>query len=176
MPEPKLKPLLQAIISGVGRKTNNPVIEWDEAGKGFTVQVDGQDQGRFIGKNGVVFWAINAVFWYAGYRQLGGHVVFVLREPEIRSSKLIPFKPNKNWDQARLSSLAEQLTFNTIGEENVRGILVTPMDDAEANIQIQLEPKLKSACEDPSLAEAIETIISAAGRADGCKASVKVSW
>ena len=177
MSEPILKPLLLAIIAGVGRKTEDPLIEWDEESSIFTVQVDGRDQGRFIGKEGVVFWAINAVLWYAGIRQVNSHARFALLEPKVRGEATpIPFKPNPKWERPKIKNIVELLSSNSVGKENVLGIRITETGHAKADVQIVLDPALKKSCEDPNLAEAIETIISAAGRADGCTINAKVSW
>jgi predicted RNA-binding protein YlqC (UPF0109 family) len=171
----QLRFLLLTIIDGIGRKTEKPVIDWKPYE--YVVQVDGRDQGRMIGRKGIVFWAINTLFRYAGIKACGKAVRFTLLEPKERDNTgPLPFKPNPHWDRAKLHALLLQLLGACFSNGEVKDLKMVEPDEAEAQFQIRLDPKLKSQFDDPSLTEAIETIIGAAAKSDGCKASTQIQW
>jgi len=176
MPNPKLEKLLRAIIACVGRKTTDPIINWDESAHCFHIQVNAQDQGRFIGKKGVVIWALKAIFWYAGLAQITHTVDIDLLEPKDPDGerRATPFKPNLNWDTAEIETMLNEI-LETCFKESPRYAIGKP-EPAEAAISIILNPYLKTPCSDPDLAGAIKVVVHAAGMADGCAIKTEILW
>lgn len=175
MPNPKLESLLRAIIACVGRKTAEPVITWDDTAHCFHVQVNPQDQGRFIGKKGVVIWALKTVFWYAGMAQVTRSVDIDLLEPKDPNDRRpTPFKPNLNWNTSKIETMLNAILSVCLNEPP-RYTIEKP-EPAEAMITILLNKYLQTPCSDPDLAEALKVLVHAAGMADGCSIKTEVFW
>ena len=176
MPNQKLETLLRSIVSCIGRKTTDPVLTWDESASCFHIQVNAQDQGRFIGKKGVVIWALKTIFWYAGLAQITRTVDIDLLEPKNPDGerRATPFKPNLQWDDKQVRNMIKEI-LETCFKETPRYTLENSKP-AEAEVEIKLNPYLKTPCSDPDIAEAIKVIIHAAGMADGCAIKTEVAW
>lgn len=172
---PKLEKLLRSIISRLGPKTERPVVNWDEENATFSIQVNARDQGRFIGKNGTAIWAIKSIFWYAGLAQIKRTVDINLREPEEGDRRATPFRPNPTWNKVALGEMIEEILsgcFNAVTSTWV----IKDQGEASAVVVIQLEGYLQRPCSDPDLAEALRTLIFAAGMADGCSIKTEIVW
>lgn len=177
MPNPKLEALLRAIIACIGRKTTEPVIQWNEDAAAFSIQVSAHDQGRFVGKKGIVIWALKSIFWYAGLAQITRTVDINLLEPENpdKDRRAVPFRPNAKWDKARITAMIENI-LSACFNGSITGWSMTEPDHAEAEVSIHLNKYLHTPCSDPDFAEAINVLVHAAGMADGCSITTKVSW
>ena len=177
MPNPKLEALLRSIIACVGRKTTDPLIQWNEETATFTIQVNARDQGRFIGKAGIVIWALKSIFWYAGLAQIMKTVDINLLEPKDPSSdqRAAPFKPNASWNRSKFTTMLERLLQTCFNEQAPDWHLETS-EPAKALVTIEINKYLRTPCSDPDLEEAIRTLVHAAGMADGCAIKTEASW
>lgn len=172
---PKLEQLLRAIIACLGPKTDKPVVEWDETNASFSIQVNARDQGRFIGKGGATIWAIKSIFWYAGLAQIRKTVDIQLREPEEGDRRATPFRANPNWNRKAVSDTVN-LILETCFNRPVVVWELREQGEAAASIEIVLPANLQGTYQDPSLAEAIKTLMFSTGMADGCSIKTEVVW
>lgn len=172
---PKLEELLRKIIACLGPKTENPVVLWNEEDATFSIQVNARDQGRFIGKNGTAIWAIKSIFWYAGIAQIKRTVDIDLREPEEGDRRAAPFRPNPQWNKARIGDMIESILsscFNGVSTQ----LAIQSVGPTSAVATVQLDKYLQTPCSDPDLAQALRTLIFAAGMADGCSIKTEIVW
>lgn len=176
MPNAKLDALLRAIIACLGRNTIDPKIHWNEEEHAFTIQVDGHDQGRFIGKMGIILWAINTVFWYAGLAQIQHTVKINLLNPLNPKPGIgqMPYRPNPSWNRQIVKAMAEAILgtcFNSDPRMELRDT-----EQARAAMLIKLEKYLQTPCSSPDIGEAIEKLVYAGGMVDGGSIKTEIRW
>lgn len=173
--EQNLEALLRSVIAGIGRKTSNPEIAYDPQDCEFTISVNPHDQGRFIGKKGIVFWGIQTLFWHAGINEAGRTAGFSLTEPDnpITDRRGIPFRADPNWDRSAIKAMLQQISelcFDGASAALQEG------GETEATALIASKKSLQSRFSDPDLAEAARVVIKAAGMAHGCILGTRVTW
>lgn len=173
----QLESTLRSIVACLGRKTPEPLLQWNETEASFTIQVSARDQGRFIGKGGIVIWALKSVFWYAGLAQIKRTVDINLLEPKDPSAdqRAAPFKPDPKWDRTKVSDMINQV-LNCCFKDSLMGWDISEPEPAKPKVTIHLQKYLQMPCSDPDFAEAIKTLIHAAGMANGCTIKTEVSW
>src|SRR6266404_6249238 len=175
--EQKLRDLLAAIVANIGRKTPGPEIDYIPHMAVLTLRVNPHDQGRFVGKKGIVIWAINTILWYAGIANFGYTIGVKLLEPngDGQDRRAMPFRPDPNWDRKKLGLLVDAITQNCF-HTLICPWVIEDTGEAEATVNLQLEKYLKMQCEEPNLAEAISKVIHAAGMAQGANIKTNISW
>ena len=174
-PNQILEHLLRSVVSMVGRKTDKPEIELTQEPPEFKLRVNPIDQGRFIGKNGIVIYSIQSIFWWAGAAQTGRPYGVKLLPNDGVARAAMPFRPNKNWDRKKLRDFIE-LVLTVCFKNQFPPWALTDAGDVEAILSIQLEKYLKTSMNEPNFEEAISTLIHSAGMSEGVKIKVGVTW
>ena len=173
----KLEILLRTILSSICRRTTELIVEWSPEEKMFYVQVDSRDQGRVIGKNGLTFWGIGTILFWAGLCQLAGPVTMRLLDPKGEPNKnKTPFKINPDWNRGRIRDLVTMISDATL---KVRGNWeLQEGDPSEATLVFKIDKYLQTALTDPDhdLAQAIRITVHAAGMSDGAVIETEIVW
>lgn len=178
MPNAKLEALLRSIIACLGRNTETPTVTWDETDHAFSIQVDGKDQGRFAGKEGIIYWAINTIFWYAGMAQILHTVKVNLLDPVVRHNGVgpMPYRPNPNWNRALVTAMVEEILAACFNGNVHTSYDLKELEPAKALMNISLEKYLQTVCSNPDIGEAIERLVYAGGKVDGGSIKTQIRW
>ena len=171
--------MLRTIMEAICKHPAALRIHHDEANAHITMQVDGRDQGRAVGKQGRTITAIGALLWYAGMVSTFSRrpITIELLQPTANVGKAAfgMFQAKKDWDREKIGNLVDVILSTCFGF--ARGAWVTEdTGRAAATIQIDCDKYLHTASQDPSFEEAITTIVHAAGMACGVMLDTKVEW
>lgn len=168
--------MLRNQLGLICKKTDSPVIVWDEYRSVYTIQVKGEDQGRVIGKNGKVVWALDFLVRHSSSFLLNRTAAIEVLEPEVRVARKTnaPFKPNDKWDDKKFGKMVEA-TLSNLFEEDTAHHQITK-DGSEGDVHLELEAYQYDRLEGQEFEDSLTTIIHAAGMAQGVKLDVKFSW
>ena len=175
-PEDKAEQMLRTIIKSLCKHTEEPMIRFKEATMEFIVAVDSRDQGRLVGKDGKTIWAIGTALWFAGLACIKRPIGIQLVEPKVRAPRTPSlFKSNSQWNKTRIIELVRAILQACMGVA-AKPCSILSHGDAVAVIHLDLDVYLRAACRDPSLEEAIDIIIHAAGMVDGANLKTQATW
>lgn len=162
-----LRSLLEHIVSVIAKKTPRPVIDHLPNSALFTLAVDPHDQGRFIGKLGRTIWAIQTIFWYAGFTQCGYSYSVRLLEPDqpLKDRRPVPVKFKKSWDRKKIENFIADLLILTLRSFASYSLLET--GESSMTISLKIEKYLDISTSEPNFIEAFETLVRAAGMSQG---------
>lgn len=168
---------MRSIIACLARNTREPKIQWHEDFS-FTIQVDGHDQGRMVGKQGIILWAINTVFWYAGMAQLTHTVKIELLNPENPMPGLgpSPYRLNPNWNRKLVTNMVESILSTAFKGTCLARYELHESAPAKANLIVIMEKYLQTPCSNPDIGEAIEKLVYAGGMVDGGSIKTQIRW
>jgi len=177
LPEQLLERVLHRVIKSFCLRTPEPEVKYFD-GK-ICLRVDGKDQGRCIGKNGIVFWALDTLMWYAGTGILRKKVRLDLLDPLVPIPKdhrmVTPFEANPNWDRQAIGQLIEALLASCFQTTSTAWSIEETKESA-AMVHLRLPFELQGAYEDPNLIKAFSIIIRSAGMASGVSLEIEVHW
>lgn len=169
----RLRTLLVDIISCITRHTHDPEITLDD--HRFILRVDPRDQGRCVGKQGNTIWAIQAVFWYAGYTQALGPWTIKLLEPKAPYKGLAsPFKFTPKWDREKIHKMLASLSDVCLPSHS--SYEVTEQSKTVATVKFQIEPYLRTAMSDPPIMDALTILVRAGGMAQGVSLTTEMKF
>lgn len=162
----QLRSLLEHIVSVIAKKTSDPAIEHLPQKALFLLAVDPHDQGRFVGKNGRLIWAIQTIFWYAGFTWCGySYSVKLLDQDRPIHAQPVPIKFKKNWDRKKIENFVAGLIKNTLRSYARYAILET--GETSMTITLTIEKYLAISISEPNFIEAFESLVKAAGFSNG---------
>lgn len=170
MPEPELNTLdafLRTIVSLVAHHTPIPEIRWiDDM---MEVKVSPEDQGRVIGKDGLMIWAIGTLVARAALRVEGRQVYVKLRDPAARiESPKIPFRARPTWDASRIERAMAAISSACFDDAHWK---ITP---SGSRAQVEM---LIAARRDQDVEEAVIVVAKAVIMAAGAAVeSVTIEW
>lgn len=171
----KIENLLRTIVSAFSRRTKDPVITFTPPNQ-YSLQVHADDHGRLVGKNGIVVWALKTLVWYAGVANHGQPCSLELCEPfGQKSSTQIPYKPKTEVDKAKWGGFLDVLISTCTGREKSAWAILEEEGRHIMTIRLDKYLKIPTLTESP-IDEAIQTVVHAAGKADGISMDVKVEW
>jgi predicted RNA-binding protein YlqC (UPF0109 family) len=158
-----LDSLLRTIVDTIGKKTPLPMIEHIEKEALFRLQIDGQDVGRFVGKDGLHIWSIQTLFWYAGLAQVGYSYSIKLLEPEVsfKNRGPVPFRFNPDWDREKIKNLISKIILSCVPGH--ASYTFQEESETSAVAKLKITKYLQRNMEDPSFVEAFSTVLRAAG-------------
>lgn len=166
----RLRHLLETIISCITRHTN-PEIDLGE--HKFILRVDPRDQGRVVGKQGQAIWAIQTIFWYAGYTQAMHPWGIKLLEPEAPCKGLSsPFKFTAKWDREKIQKMLA--TIQEVCLPLHSSFRLEETDDTSATVFFQIDAYLQTPMLEPNFAEAVRIIVRAAGMVQGVSLKTEI--
>lgn len=170
----KAELMLREILASICKFTKEPRIEFSQETQRFTVEVDSRDQGRVIGRKGINYWAINALMHYAGLTSYGYVVGVSVLEPRVRSKVIEnPFKPSLTWDESKIRGLVRTI-LDACFNQHAKDFEISNTGYAEALVTVFGEVYLPH--DDPNFAEAIDTIVHAAGMGLGVRLKTQMIW
>lgn len=174
-PTEKLEDLLRIIAGAISRK-DKAVIEHVPGDFLFRLQVSPSDQGRFVGKLGQTIWAIQTIFWYAGFTQVTHNYTIHLLEPKIPHDRHcpIPFRFNPEWDRAKISSLATAIHDYCLPVHSRWKL--TEINKTTALIHLVIEAYLQTPIHDPSFVDAYTIVMKVAGMSQGVNIKTDVTF
>jgi predicted RNA-binding protein YlqC (UPF0109 family) len=174
VPQVRLRSLLDTIVGAIAKSTSAPKIEHVFGEALFTLQVDPRDQGRFIGKLGGTIWAIQTVFWFAGFTQMGYAYSVKLFDHPLTNHKAMPIKFNPKWPRKKIENLVD-VTIKTCLRSFASYSLME--DDAtHLTINLKLEKYLECVLASPNFPEAFSTVMRVAGMSNGVQISTETIY
>jgi predicted RNA-binding protein YlqC (UPF0109 family) len=179
MPTPSetLKETLMAIARAICQNTKEPTIDFDTTTMRMKLQVAKDDQGRCVGKNGTMIWALSAMMWWAGSAQLMQPVTVDLLEPDTRRGSSKPSMPYREVSPTQ----AHKQSIGTLLDTITKAVFKTTVPyvilaGPTLKIEIQLPKYLQTSMQEPNFAEALDLVLVAACRAKGITAQTEITW
>lgn len=174
VPQLKLQTLLETIVGGIAKSTAQPRIEHVFSEALFTLKVDPKDQGRFIGKLGGTIWAIQTIFWFAGYTQMGrAYSVKLFDHPNI-NRKAMPIKFNAKWPRKKIENLVDSIVATCLKSFASYSLVEDGL--THLTIQLKLEKYLECVLASPNFPEAFETVMRVAGISNGVQITTEALY
>lgn len=172
----RLGNFLRTIVLAIARSTQNPQIEHYPNEALFTLTVDQNDQGRFIGKNGVTIWSIQTLFWFAGLAQFGYVYSVKLLGPEKPPQRRIsaPIKFTPKWPRQKIHGLAGEILWACLPQH--ADYQITEDDSTKATLKLRLPKYLEMQLSDPNFAEAFAIVMRAAGLSNGVSIKTETQY
>jgi predicted RNA-binding protein YlqC (UPF0109 family) len=161
-----LECFLRTIIAAIAKHTPEPKIVHLDKEYTFQIQVDGRDQGRIVGKGGAHIWAIQTLFWYAGFAQVRqGYSIRLLEPVTPYRGGPSPFRFTATWDRKIIQGLIDAILETCIPSHGSCELKEETKTSAVCTLKI--EKYLQTPTDNPSLAEAISVVLKAAGMSQG---------
>lgn len=174
MSNANLKPMVESIISAICTHTKTPRIDYHADATMEITGIHPDDEGRLIGKKGVVFWAITAIHFYACRAQGLPQVRLLPLEtsPNRNSGGFVAFRPRDPWDKKPVTDMIDAITANCLGKHGA-----WMMDETGGvTAKIQIKAILRPALQDPNFEEALDALVHSAGKAAGASIRTEVTW
>lgn len=166
--------MAHAIIAAIQKKSPKPLVELHDDSIFF--QVDGHDQGRFVGKQGRVIWSIQTLFWYAGVADRRQPVSAVLMEPKVPATKVrMPYKADPKWNRNAVRDLVDKVLQTCFPMFAVPFVL-EEHTETKATLRVRMNSYMKMNLSEPSFEEALATLVHAAGMGHGASIQTEIEW